>query len=108
MTLEERIKCIICESEIELELEGEAYRGKYELNNAKSIKEFIFDKLRLNYKGEKKIYINADTGEKIIISHGSAGKLATRWKNGEAYQKSLAYIPLIIEKDIRWQQKRDD
>jgi len=53
MTLEERIDRIIRTGYIELE--GEAFEGKYKL-------------------------------------------LATRWKNGEAYQKSLAHIPEIIER----------
>jgi len=93
MTLEERIKCIICASEIELE--GEAYRGKYELNSVKSIKDFILDKLRWN-GNIAKIYTNLNTNDKIILSHDSAGKLAGH--GGEAYKKTLAHIPQIIEK----------
>jgi len=95
MTLEERINRIICASEIELD--GEAYIGKYELNNAKSIKDFILDKLRLCANGKKKIYTNIDTGEKITISREAGGKLARHFGDGEIYQKSIAHIPLIIE-----------
>jgi len=90
MTLEERIKRIICASEIELD--GEAYIGKYELNNAKSIRNFILDKLRGKIK-------NLSTGNCIALSKQSAQKLASHLKDGEVYQKSLAHIPLIIEKD---------
>jgi len=39
VTLEERIDRIIHTSEVELV--GEAYRGKYELGDGKSIKKFI-------------------------------------------------------------------
>jgi len=89
VTLEERIDRIFNTSEIELA--GEAYKGKYELGNMKSIKCFILGRLR-------KIYTNLGTGDKITLSGNSAGKLATRWKNGEAYQKTVAHIPEIIEK----------
>jgi len=90
MTLEERIKCIICASEIELE--GEAYMGKYELGNMKSITNFILNKLR-----NKEGYRNHFTGNKIILSKRSAEKLATHYKSGEVYQKTIAHIPQIIE-----------
>ena len=86
MTLEERINRIVHTSEIELV--GEAYKGKYELGNRKSITRFILDKLR-------KIYTNLATGNKITLSHSSAEKLATH--SGEAYQKTIAHIPQIIE-----------
>jgi len=89
MTLEERINRIICASEIELD--GEAYIGKYELNSVKSIKDFILGKLR-------RTYINLSTSNNITISHNSAGKLALHWKDGEVYQKTIAHIPQIIEK----------
>jgi len=95
MTLEERINRIIYTSEIELA--GWAYKEKYELDNGKSIKKFILDKLRLNEKGKTKVYTNLDTGEKISISGNSAGKLASHYKYGETYQKTIAHIPRIIE-----------
>jgi len=94
MTLEERIERIVCASEIELA--GEAYAGMYELGNGKSIKKFIIDKLRLNGEGKNKVYTNIDTREKITLSVNSAGKLAGHY--GEAYQKTIAHIPQIIEK----------
>jgi len=90
MTLEERIKGIICTSEIKLD--GEAYMGKYELGNMKSITNFILNKLR-----NKEGYRNHFTGDKIILSKRSAEKLATHYRSGEAYQKTIAHIPYIIE-----------
>jgi len=95
VTLEEHIDRIVHAGEIELA--GEVYRGKYELNDGKSIKRFILDRLRLNEKGKNKVYTNVDTGEKISISGNSAGKLASHYKYGETYQKTIAHIPRIIE-----------
>jgi len=86
MVLEERIKRIIETSE--LELDGEAYIGKYKLNSVKSIKNFTLEKLR-------KTYTNLCTGKNITISHNSAGKLARH--SGEAYKKALVHIPQAIE-----------
>jgi len=93
-TLEERIKRIICTREIELD--GEAYKGKYKLNDLNTIKSFILDKLRLDDKRKNRVYVNLSTGNKITISHDSAGKLAIQYKDGEIYQKSLVHIPQII------------
>ena len=95
MTLKERIDSIIHTSEIELA--GEAYKGKYELNNIGSIKDFLIHKLRLNDNGKNKVYSNTDTGEKITISREAGGKLAGHLGDGEIYQKSLVHIPQIIE-----------
>jgi len=88
MTLEERINHILCTSCIELA--GEAYEGKYELDNGKSIKKFILNNLR-------NVYTNFSIGNKITLSHDSAGKLAIQYKDSEAYQKSIVHIPQIIE-----------
>jgi len=88
MTLEERINRIICASEIELA--GEAYFGKYELNDVRAIKKFILGKLRGKIK-------NLDTGNNITISKQSALKLAGHIKDGETYQKIIAHIPQIIK-----------
>ena len=95
MTLGERIDRIFNTGEIELV--GEAYKGKYELGNMKSIKDFIIHKLRSNDNEKNKVYINADTGEKITISREAGGKLAGHLGDGEIYQKSLVHIPKIIE-----------
>jgi hypothetical protein len=61
------------------------------LNDGKSIKKFILDELR-------KVYTNFGTSDKITLSHDSAGKLSSHYRDGEAYQKSIAYIPEIIER----------
>jgi len=87
MTLEERIKRIICASEVELA--GEAYIGKYELGSVKSIKEFILAELR-------KTYTNLATNDKISVSSTSADKLSGHLKDGYIYQKTIAHIPEII------------
>jgi len=87
-TLEERIYRIVHASEIELV--GKAYVGKYELNDGKSIKKFILRKLRGKIK-------NLDTGDNITISKQSVLKLASHLKDGEIYQKTIAYVPKIIE-----------
>ena len=80
-----------------MELDGNAYADNYKLNDGKSIKDFILDKLRLNDKRKNIVYKNLDTGEKVIISSNSAGKLASHYKYGEAYQKTIAHIPEIIK-----------
>ncbi|MDR2731953.1 MAG: hypothetical protein LBB36_01910 [Fibromonadaceae bacterium] len=88
-SLAERISRILCTPE--LELDGNAYKGKYELDNGKSIKKFILDELR-------KVYTNQSTGNNIKVSRESAKELLLHWKSdGEAFQKSIAHIPQIIE-----------
>jgi len=99
MILEERIERIICASEIELD--GEAYIGKYELNNVKSIKKFILDKLRGKIK-------NLITGDYITLSKQSSQKLASHFKDGKEYQKSLAHIPKIIENMLFLEEMKPD
>jgi uncharacterized protein YukE len=94
-SLEERIKCIIHMPE--LEMEGNAYKGKYELNDFGSIKDFMLKKLRIDEKGKKITYTNQSTGDEIIISHEAAGEIAGYYKSSEAYQKVIAHIPKIIE-----------
>jgi hypothetical protein len=86
--LEERIERILCAPE--LELDGNAYMGKYKLNNGKSIKNFILDNLR-------NIYVNLDTDAKIKVSKQSSKKLLNRYQDGEVYRKTIVHIPKIIE-----------
>jgi hypothetical protein len=74
-----------------MELDGDAYRGRYELNNGKSIKRFILDNLR-------KVYLNLDTDAKIKVSRETAKKLIYHFKDDETYQKTIIHIPEIIEK----------
>jgi hypothetical protein len=87
-SLEERIKRILLMPE--LEMDGNAYKGKYELNDVKSIRDFILNELR-------KSYTNQNTGDEIIISRNSAKEIAGHYSDSEAYQKSIAHIPQIIE-----------
>ena len=95
ISLEERIDRILYTGEIPLD--GNAYKGNegFELGKWKSIRAFI-DRLRLNANGKNAVYENLDTGDKIIISRESAGKITQHWKDGEIYQKTLAHIPEII------------
>ena len=86
--LEERIGRILRAQE--LELDGEAYVGKYELNNVKSIRDFMLSKLR-------KPYTNQNSGYEISISRNSAKEIAGHYSDSEAYQKSIVHIPKIIE-----------
>ncbi|MDR2579945.1 MAG: hypothetical protein LBC85_03010 [Fibromonadaceae bacterium] len=95
MNLRKRIDRILYAPEIELD--GEAYTNSYKLNDVNSIQKFINEKLRLNDKGKNIAYENLDTGDKIIISNNSAGKLASHFRDGVAYQKTIAHIPQIIE-----------
>ncbi|MCL2281884.1 MAG: hypothetical protein FWC26_01030 [Fibromonadales bacterium] len=71
--------------------------GKYILNDWKSIKNFINKKLRLNSEKKSIIYRNLNTGERIILSSESAGKIAGHYKDGEIYQKTIIHIPEIIK-----------
>jgi hypothetical protein len=57
-SIEERIGCILNTPEIELD--GEAYIGKYILNDENSIKKFINKNLRLDINGKNKIYTTSD------------------------------------------------
>jgi len=99
MTLEERLELIICASEIELG--DEAYIGKYELNNVKSIKDFILGKLR-------KTYENLSTKDKISVSSTSADKLSGHLKDGHIYQKTIAHIPEIIKNMLLLEEMKPD
>jgi hypothetical protein len=61
---------------LELKMDGNAYKWKYELDDLKSIKEFIFDKLRLNKKEQDVPYTNQSTGNVITITRDSAKEIA--------------------------------
>jgi hypothetical protein len=88
MKLEERIECVLCTQE--LELDGNAYMGKYELNRD-SIKRFILDSLRIRKQ-------NQETGDVISLNRESAKELVKHDLSNEYYSKTLAHIPEIIEK----------
>jgi len=82
----------------ELELDENAYKGKYDLNNAKSIKDFVLGNLR-------KTYENIDTGDEIAVSRNSSGKIVGSYRNGESYQKTIVHIPEII-KNMQFLEKQ--
>jgi hypothetical protein len=93
--LEERIERILRAKE--LELDGEAYVGKYELNDRKSIMDFL-KKISKNNEDRHIVYKNPFTAEEIIISGKSIKKLIdSSLHEGELFKKSLAHIPQIIE-----------
>jgi hypothetical protein len=77
----------------EIELDGEAYKGKYELNTEN--KTTVFKWLQKEFQG--KIYINKCTGNKISISRNGIRELIYFIKDDMAYMKSLVHIPKIIE-----------
>ena len=75
-----------------VEMTGEEYIGKYELNRD-SAKKWIKDNLRGEYK-------NRDTGELIEIRKDGAQKVTSHSMGNEAHLKSLAAIPQMIENAI--------
>jgi hypothetical protein len=74
-----------------IELNGEAYKGKFELNNWKSIENYL--------KSIKQLEMcNKYTKEQIKLSGKGIDKLLHRAAcNGEVYKKSLAHLPEIIK-----------
>jgi hypothetical protein len=74
-----------------LELDGEAYKGKFELNNWKSIEKYLKENVRtMDLR-------NKDTNEPIKIGAKGIDKLLHRAAtNGKAYKKTLAHLPEII------------
>lgn len=75
-----------------IEITGEEYKGKYELNRD-SAKAYIKDSLR----GE---YTNKDTGDTILLAKDGAQKVTSHSMGNEAHLKSIAVIPELIEKSI--------
>lgn len=75
-----------------VEITGEEYNGKYELNR-ESAKAYIKDFLRNEY-------VNNDTGDKVLISRESANKITSHSMGNEAHLKSIVAIPRMIEKAI--------
>ncbi|GAD05728.1 hypothetical protein PORCRE_1435 [Porphyromonas crevioricanis JCM 15906] len=72
-----------------IELTGEEYEGKYELNN-KSAQSYIIDELRGDYT-------NSDTGDKIRISRKGAEKVTRHDAENHLHLKSIVAIPQMIE-----------
>jgi hypothetical protein len=94
LIFENRLAAII-ESE-PLELDGEAYKGKFylEAKDFKSMRKGIALCIK-DLQG--KIFINKETGNEITISNKGLRELVSFVKKDEVYIKSLAYIPNIIE-----------
>ena len=75
-----------------VEITGEEYRGKYELNRD-SAQKYVLDNLR----GE---YTIKDTGEKVNLSKVGAKKVTSHSMGNEAHLKSIAAIPQLISNAI--------
>ena len=75
-----------------VDITGEEYRGKYELNRD-SAQKYVLDNLR----GE---YTIKDTGEKVNLSKVGAKKVTSHSMGNEAHLKSIAAIPQLISNAI--------
>ena len=75
-----------------VEITGEEYKGKYELNGD-SAQKYILDNLRGEYNID-------DTGEKIKISKKGAKKVTSHSQGNEAHMKSIVAIPELIRNSI--------
>ncbi len=75
-----------------VEITGEEYKGKYELNR-ESAQRYI----QANLRGEYQI---DDTGEVIRLSNKGAKKVMSHGMSSEAHLKSVAVIPEIIRNGI--------
>ncbi len=75
-----------------IEITGEEYKGKYELN-VKSGHKWILDNLR-------GIYTVKDTGEKVNLSRVSANEITSHGEREDIHLKSFAVIPQMIENAI--------
>lgn len=75
-----------------VEITGEEYKGKYELNRD-SAQKYILDNLRGEYNID-------DTGEKIKISKKGAKKVTSHSQGNEAHMKSIVAIPELIRNSI--------
>ena len=72
-----------------VEISGEEYKGKYELNRD-SAKQW----LKENVRGE---YVIADTGERIEVSGKGIEKVTSHSIGNKAHMQSLVAIPQLIE-----------
>ena len=75
-----------------VEITGEEYKGKYELNRD-SAKQWMKENLR----GE---YVNKDTGEKIEVSGKGVEKVTSHSMGNKAHIQSLVAVPRLIENAI--------
>ena len=83
-----------------MEITGEEYRGRYELNRD-SAEKYILNNLR----GE---YIVADTGENIRLAQTGAKKVTSHSMESEAHLKSIAAIPQMIENAVFIEERQND
>ena len=83
-----------------VEITGEEYKGKYELNRD-SAKAWIKDNLR----GE---YTIADTGEKIAIGRKGINKVTSHSMGNEAHLKSLIAVPKMLEQSVFITEEKAD
>lgn len=75
-----------------VEITGEEYKGRYELNR-ESAQKYILDNLRGEYA------IN-DTGERVKISKKGAKKVTSHSQGSEAHMQSIVAIPEMIGNSI--------
>ena len=75
-----------------IEITGEEYKGKYELN-VKSGHKWVLDNLRGTYTVK-------DTGEKVNLSRVSANEITSHGEREDIHLKSFAVIPQMIENAI--------
>ena len=75
-----------------IEITGDEYKGKYELN-VKSGHKWILDNLRGTYTIK-------DTGEKVNLSRVSANEITSHGEREDIHLKSFAVIPQMIENAI--------
>ena len=83
-----------------VEITGEEYKGKYELNRD-SAKAWIKDNLR----GE---YTIADTGEKIAIGRKGINKVTSHSMGNETHLKSLIAVPKMLEQSVFITEEKAD
>jgi hypothetical protein len=85
---------------VPVEITGEEYVGKYELNRD-SAKRYIKDSLR----GE---YANKDTGDTIVIVRGGANKVTSHGMSDQAHLKSIAAIPTLIDNAVFIEERNNE
>ena len=75
-----------------IEITGNEYQGKYELNR-ESAQKYLLDNLRGDYTIK-------DTGEVVSLARKGAKKVTAHSMGNEAHLKSIAVIPQLIENSI--------
>lgn len=83
-----------------VEITGEEYKGKYELNRD-SAQEFILNNLRGSYT-------IVDTGEKVNLSKVGAKKVTSHSMGNEAHLKSIVAIPQLLGNAIFIEERTNE